>query len=261
MPDEPGVDSGAFEYLLPVHYDSSEHSLTILHPNLSLRPGDRVIWAFTGVPDGWAPWVQFKPGDLQPGFLGPFAGLTQIEGGIVGVCRAEIAKLPVTYTYRICLQKGLGLDWQAPTAAICSEQATLLVHGRERAATRIFHVRRGEEGKLTVEPLGQPLSSGETVEWIFDDPGDPLLWRPRINFGRYNGTGTIPNQLLGPFTCLVYEPGKVTGMGNSGVAGIYHFEVSLVSLATGEVTWISSGDPAIDNMGPVWDPVSGGPAG
>jgi hypothetical protein len=258
---EISADSG-LEYLIPVRYDATDHSLTILHPNLSLRPGDRAIWAFEGVPADWTPWIQFKPGDPQAGFLGPFASLAQIEGGISGHCRADLAELPATYTYRICIQKGVGLDWQATTAAICSQQATILVHEREqkRQQSLTFTVRSAGEGKLVVEPLGLPLQSGDTVEWIFDVPGDPALWRPRINFGRYTGTGTVPNQLLGPFTCLVYETGKVTGLGNSGVQGTYFFEVSLISLATGAVEWIGSDDPAIDNMGPIWDPVSGGPA-
>jgi len=251
----------ALEYLIPVRYDATDCSLTLLHPNLSLRPGDRVIWAFEGVPADWTPWLQFKPGDPEAGFLGPFASLAQIEGGISGHCRADLTGLPVTCTYRVCIQKGLGLDWQATTAAVCSQQATLLVHAREQPPLRTFNVKSAGEGKLAVEPLGVPLRTGETVEWIFDVPGDPALWRPRINFGRYAGTGTVPNQLLGPFTCLLYEQGKVTGLGNSGVPGTYFFEVSLISLATGQVEWIGSDDPAIDNMGPIWDPVSGGPAG
>lgn len=256
---ESAADS-ALDYLIPVRYDAADHSLTVLHPNLAIRPGDRAIWAFEGFPPDWAPWIQFKPGDLPAGFLGPFASLSQIEGGISGLCRADMVGLPVTYTYRICIQKGLGLDWQATTAAICSQQATLLVHAKEQPPVRTFIVHPAEEGKLAVEPLGVPLHTGEIVEWIFDVPGDPGLWRPRINFGRYTGTGAVPNQLLGPFTCLLYEQGKVTGLGNSGVSGTYFFEVSLISLATGQVEWIGSGDPAIDNMGPIWDPVSGGPA-
>jgi hypothetical protein len=248
------------EYLIPVHYDAADHSLTLLHANLSLRPGDRAIWAFEGVPADWTPWIQFKPGDPRDGFLGPFASLAQIEGGISGHCRADLTGLPVTYTYRICIQKGLGLDWEASTAAICSQQGTLLLQEEEPAAIRTFTVRGEGEGKLVVSPPGVPLQSGEIVEWIFDVPGDLSQWRPRINFSRYTGTGTVPNPLLGPFTCLLYEAGKVTGLGNSGVSGTYFFEVSLISLATGQVEWIGSDDPAIDNMGPIWDPVSGGPA-
>jgi hypothetical protein len=120
----------ALEYLIPVRYDAADHSLTILHPNLALRPGDRATWAFEGFPADWAPWIQFKPGDSPAGFLGPFASLAQIEGGISGLCHAGTVALPVTYTYRICVQKGLGLDWQATTASICSQQATILVHER-----------------------------------------------------------------------------------------------------------------------------------
>jgi hypothetical protein len=259
MPDA----SGSLEYLIPVQYDPAAHTLTILHPNISLRPGDRVIWACEGVPGGWAPWIQFKPdGGAQPGFLGPFSSLGQIEGGIWGLCSDSTEGLPATWTYRICIQKGLGLDWQANTAVICSQQATILVHNEVQAAVQTFHVSTGTDGQLAVDPPGVPLRSGQTVEWIFDDlPGDPKLWRPRVDFGRYSGTGTVPAQLLGPFTCLLYEPGKVTGLGNSGVAGTYFFQVSLVSIDTGQVAWISSSDPAIDNQGPVWDPVSGGPVG
>jgi hypothetical protein len=59
----------------------------------------------------------------------------------------------------------------------------------------------------------------------------------------------------------MYTAGRVTGLGNSGVTGHYHFAVSVISVSSGEVRWVNSSDPVIDNQGPIWDPVSGGPSG
>jgi PBP1b-binding outer membrane lipoprotein LpoB len=47
-------------------------------------------------------------------------------------------------------------------------------------------------------------------------------------------------------------------MGNSRVNGEYSFQVSVVKVGTGEILWMSSGDPVIDNRGGVVDPPGGG---
>jgi hypothetical protein len=258
------TDSG-LEYLIPVLFDPVEHSLTIRYPDLRVRPGDRVIWDFENIPDGWTPWIQFKPEGGPRDFLGPFASLSQIEAGLWAAVAADAPQ--AEFVYRATIQKGLGLDWQIQTSVLSSRQAAITVHGEPEIPRARFRVSplEGAEGKLKVEPESQPLQSGQSVIWDFEgfsvDPEVRAQWRPRIDFGRYEGGGEVPNQALGPFTCLRYEVARVTGFGNSGVAGSYHFEVSLISIATGEVRWVNSGDPAIDNKGPIWDPVSGGTSG
>lgn len=259
--------AGALEYLIPVQYDPAAQTLNILHPSLSLSPGDRVIWVFQGMPSGWSPWIQFKadPATGPRSFLGPFEALTQIEGGFWGTAVATVT--PGSSTYRACIQKGVGIDWQTTTALLCSAQATLeIVQERVPEPAVFFVASTAQEvaagvGELAVTPPLHTMEAGQGILWDFQDAisslGDPEHWRPRINFGLYEGDGSVPNQLLGPFTCLTYEAGKVTGLGNSGVAGKYHFEVSLISVSTGEVAWLSSGDPVIDNRGTVIDPVSG----
>lgn len=258
----PASDTGALEYLIPVVYAAAAHTLNIVHPVIAVRPGDRVIWVFEGLPDGWAPWIQLKGEEGARPFLGPFQSLTQIEGGLSGIVSSALPSLPASFTYRATAQKGLGLDWQTDTAVLSSAQATIEVHDEAAPSAVSFRVFEIESGKLGVAPEMQSVQSGQTVLWTFEDlPDTPEAWRPRIDFGLYDGTGTVPNRLLGPFTCLVYEKGKVTGLGNSGVTGGYHFQVSLISVSTGNVVWLSSGDPVIDNRGPIWDPVSGGPSG
>jgi hypothetical protein len=258
------ADSG-LEYLIPVLFDPSAHSLTIQHPSLSLRPGDRVIWDFVGIPGGWSPWIQFKPENGPRGFLGPFTNLSQVERGVWATTAADAQ--PSSFIYRASIQKGIALDWTAQTSVLNSGQATITVHTEPVIPAAIFRVSplEGTEATLQVEPESQPLRSGQSVIWNFEgfsaDPAEWGQWRPRIDFGGYEGTGEVPNQALGPFTCLMYEESRVTGLGNSGVTGSYPFEVSLVSVASGEIRWVNSGDPAVDNQGPAWNPVSGGPPG
>lgn len=258
MPDAPTT----LEYLVPVFVDSDELSLTIEHPDLRIRPGDRVIWDFVGLLDGWAAWIEIKAQAGSTSFLGPFETLAQIDGGVWGAAAADAQQ--GSFTYRACIQKGVGLDWETDMATLCSPQATLTVHTEPVPDTAIFTVSpaEGEVGKLEVSPETLDLVSGQAVAWRFEGfSGDASAWRPRIDFGLYEGDGTVPVRGLGPFTCLLFTQSQVTGLGNSGVTGSYHFQVSLLSAVSGEVLWINSGDPAIDNQGPIWDPVSGGPQG
>ena len=79
-------------------------------------------------------------------------------------------------------------------------------------------------------------------------PGDDRciqLYEP----GVANETNLALNEQLGPFGALTVLPGRLRGTGNSGVDGLYFFEVALVSVSTGQIGWLSSGDPVIDNRG------------
>jgi hypothetical protein len=269
MSEQEPAPTGALEYLIPVQYDGVANTLSILHPSLSLRPGDRVIWVFEGVPSSWSPWIQFKTdaGDGQGTFLGPFEILTQLEGGFWGATRQDSALLAASYTYRACIQKGLDSQWDSDVAFLCSPGATLELVQDLRLLPVTFNVAATAQqvapgvGELVVTPEMHFLESGQAVIWDFQEAlsslGDPDLWRPRVNFLRYEGYGTVVNQLLGPFTCLAYEAAKITGLGNTAVAGAYHFGVSISAVSHGEAIWVSSGDPVIDNRGTVIDPVSG----
>jgi plastocyanin len=259
------ASASGLEYLIPLQYDPVRQSLTIVHSQLTIRPGDRVTWVFQGIPAGWSPWIQFKPQGGPRDFLGPFESLNQVAGGIWGAASAETGA--AAYVYRACINQGVGLGWQEGSALLCSPQATLTVATDLPATAPVeFTVSSTAAqivtavGELAVHPEHASLESGQTVIWKFDDipQGETAHWRPRVTFGSYEGDGTVPNQLLGPFTCLAYAEGRVTGLGNSGVAGKYHFEVALVAVTSGEVAWLSSGDPVIDNRGSTADPISGG---
>ena len=262
MADDPSASG--LEYLVPVVFDPDQHSLTIQHPDLFIRPGDRVIWDFIGIPKGWAPWIQFKPDGGPRAFLGPFSSLSQVQNGIWALVASDVPSS--SFTYRASIQKGIGLDWQTGSSILSSSQASITVHTDPALEPARFRVSplEGEEDKLKVEPITQSLKSGQSVIWTFEGFSDPSLWeqwRPRVDFGRYEGEGEVELWPLGPFTCLQYKAAEVTGLGNSGVVGDFHFEVSIISIDKGEIRWVNSGDPVIDNQGPIWDPVSGGTSG
>src|SRR5262249_26812563 len=157
------------------------------------------------------------------------------ESGIWATA-ADASQAPQgSYVYRASIQKGLGLTWATETSVLCSRQATVTVHSEVALEPARFRVSplEGADDKLKVDPLTQDLKSGQSVIWTFEGfSGVPALWehwRPRINFGRYEGEGEVELRPLGPFTCLQYGEAQVTGLGNTGVLGSFHFEVSLVT--------------------------------
>jgi len=234
--------------------------LTVLRPRVTLNPGDTVVWSFLGIPEGWTPWIEFRHA-ANEAFIGPLEALTQTPGGIWGVCRADASwqgSAEIPFEYRAMIQKGFAAGWDGEGSIAWSAPATLAALPEGRGQQLAYEVALGtaEPSNLVVTPLLQTLAPGDTVVWSFpaDLPGGVEAWRPRIKFHRYEGSGTVTNQHLGPFSSLAVVPGRIRGTGNSGVEGLYFFEVALVSVATGQIGWLSSGDPVVDNRGGVIGP-------
>ncbi len=257
-PVHPETAPGPVTHLIQVQYDPSTLTLTVSRPSVSLNPGDTVVWNFLGIPEGWTPWVDFRRAGSDS-FIGPLSGLSQTAGGIWGACRTSgwTGTDPVQFEYRATIQKGFVAGWDTEGSLLWSAPASLRVLPATVGAERIFEVTLTGT-TLDVQPPGQPLDPGDVIVWQFQiqlpDGTDPGDWRPRIKFHRYEGTGTVPNQQLGPFSALTILPGEIRGTGNNGVDGVYFFEVALVSVATGEIGWLSSGDPVVDNRGGVGNP-------
>ena len=252
-------DAGPIAHLLQVLCDPANHTVTISCPVVTVRPGDRVIWSFSGIPAGWSPWIQVRRDTAGASFLGPFHSLSQSAGGVWGVCGVDQA--PGRFSYRALIQTGVGTGWDTESSALFSRSADIQVAPPSTGTRWSFDVTVADDGassQLLVNPQLVTLNPGDTLEWSFAGiPGEPGSWRPRIDFVRYDGEGAVPNLLLGPFNSLSYEADKVRGTGNNGVAGTYYFAVSLVSATSGEVLWFSSDDPAVDSRGEVGDPGSG----
>lgn len=248
-------DSQPLLHSLDVHCSLAEGSVRLELPRLAIKPGDRVFWNFRGVPEDWVPWIVFV--EPEAGFLGPFESLTQGGGGLLGLVRPE---LPVgSFSYRVLIQKGLGVGEDSETATLTSRVSHLDVATPDWGELRSFDVRAVEkDGRHTLEilPLGHRFEPGDWVEWRFDLSLLQGPWRPRISFQRYLGEDETPNLFLGPFTSVYYATDRVIGMGNNRIPGLYFFIVSVTSIQTGEVRWVSSGDPAIDSRGSVSDPGS-----
>jgi hypothetical protein len=259
---DPESGTGPVDHLVQVHCDPASYTVTIACPRVTVRPGDRVIWSFSGIPEGWSPWIQIRRETEGASFLGPFLSLSQSAGGVWGACRLDQA--PGKVSYRAAIQKGVGLGWDTESSALFSRSAEIEVAPPATGTRRSFEVTvdtSGTSHQLLITPHLLILEPGDTLEWTFQGiPGEPGSWRPRVDFIRYTGAaGSVPNLLLGPLNSLTYETDKVRGTGNNGIAGTYYFEVTLVSAGSGEVLWFSSGDPAVDNRGTVGDPGSGVP--
>jgi len=245
--------TGPIDHLIPVIFDPATVSLTLPFDSVAVRPGDRVLWRFEGVPPGWSPWIEFRAG-TGSSFTGPFTSLAQGATEVWGPLADELPTGLISY--RALLQQGFGGSKGRPMAMVTSAESTLSIHPTERGASLVFTVDLGERDGapiLLVAPDTQVLDTLDVVEWQFRGiPGEPGEFRPRVDFVLYDGAGPEPpNRRLGPFTSLTYDANGVRGMGNVGVQGQYHFEVMIVRVVTGEAVWISSGDPVVDNRGSV----------
>lgn len=251
--------TGPINHLIRVESDLGSSTLIIAQPSVVIKPGDRVIWEFSGIPDGWVPWIEFRP---DSDFFGPLADLTQSAATVWGTCRAEPSLVGQGFAYRASIQKGWGTGWENGTATIHSNAAGLTIASAETGAVQRFTVTR-EGDSLSVSPVGVIIQPGDAVEWIFENVADDAEgpWHPLVVFRRYDGSGEVSNLYLGPHTSLTTQGDRVQGMGNNRVSGTYYFQASAIRISDGQALWISSGDPAIDNRGGAADPTSGGGPG
>jgi plastocyanin len=254
------LPAGPVVHLIPVTFDLSSATVTLEYNTVALKPGDRVVWELFGLPGGWSPWIEFRS-EANDSFLGPFAGLTQTSSSLWGTCREEPDLVGTVFTYRISVQKGVGVGWESGMTVINSSAGTLAVRSTNAGTSHRFTVTPSETDPLalSVSPNAVTVQLGDSVEWVFEGIEDDVkTWRPILNFTQYTGEGEVPNDYLGPFTGLETAISRVRGIGNTRVDGFYHFQVSVVKVDSGEILWISSGDPVVDNRGGVVDPPGGG---
>jgi hypothetical protein len=253
--DETG--RGPVTHLIQVQCDLASHTVSVTRADVVIHPGDTVVWSFIGLPEGWTPWIQFRQATVDMPFVGPLAGITQSAAGVWGIC-TEAPGEATSYEYRASIQRGVGGGWGDAGSMLWSAAVQLRVFpdvlGQEIVSTVVL----GAEGTATlvITPRLQTLTASDAfiLEFPKDLPGGTGAWRPRLDFHRYEGGGEVPNRLLGPFQALTIEPGRIRGTGNNDVQGLYFFEVALVNIATGQVDWVSSDDPVVDNRGGVVAP-------
>lgn len=239
--------AGAATHVIPVHFDDTTHALTVTRPAVLARPGDTIVWAFAGAPAGYVPWIEFRPAESGDSF-GPLASLNRSESAAWGICPANQPE--GVFLYRAVLQKGHLRAWENEGSSYWSRTNTVEILSAGSGQEKLFTIQLDPSTqKLFVSPDALHVESIDTVLWSF--PPESAGWVPRVTFFQYDGDGTVPNLQLGPFTTLNTGTGQVRGMGSTGIKGIYHFEVALVSASTGEVSWVNSGDPVIDNRGGV----------
>lgn len=260
MADEP---AGPVEHLITVRCDSTNATVTLQQPSLGLKLGDRVVWQFFGMPDSWSPWIEFRPQEDGTPFLGPFTALTQSASALWGEVRMDDSLVGQTVVYRVSIQKGVGAGWDQGDAVISSASGALTIGPEDHGTLQTFTVTPSDKDLvLKVSPIGVIIQPGDTVEWDFQGiPAEPNTWRPVVSFNRYDGKGKVPNEYLGPFDSLTTGVDRIRATGNSRVSGTYYFKVSVVRLSDGEILWVGSGDPAIDNRGGVGDPTGDGTGG
>jgi hypothetical protein len=253
--------AGPVEHLITVQCDSTSSTLTLQEPSVALKLGDRVVWQFFGMPDGWSPWIELRSQESGTQFLGPFTGLTQSAAALWGEVRMDDCLVGQTVVYRVSIQRGIGSGWDQGEATVRSAAGALTINPEDHGTLQTFTVEPDGDHTLKVSPIGVIIQPCDTVEWVFQGVADPSSWRPVVSFDHYDGRGDVPNAYLGPFSSLATGGDRIRGTGNNQVAGIYHFKVSVIRISDGAILWMGSSDPAIDNRGGVVDPTGGGTGG
>lgn len=252
-------------YVVPVRCDLAAGSLQVERPLLRLQRGEGVIWSFDSLPADFIPLVEFQPGSIGEGPYGPFRSLRQVGNLIIGEGagegEGETVEGAVGYLYRVVAARGFNLGWREPSAMVCSAAATLVCGPGEPQKVTVTVTPASDGKSLEVAPRRVTLAGDEVIVWDFSALEMAGLG-PRIRFYRFDPhaeAGQPANLHFGPFRSLFYGSGTdvkgIMGAGNNEVRGIYYYEVSAVSVNSGTVLWLSSGDPTIDNRG---DPAPGG---
>ncbi len=251
---------GPVTHMFEVDVDLERFDIQVAEPDFVVQPGDTVVWQFRGLPKDWTPWISMDEAGpvgsvIEP--FGPFASISQAASTVLAVVRADL-DTDQTCSYRAAVQRGLAVPGTV-LAQLVSQPASVTVSKESPGCQWVFEVTLDRDaGTLNVQPDQIVRKPGDTVLFDFShvpDEGD--LLRPRVSFKHYTGGGTPPNTFFGPFSSLVTtaEPRTILGQGNSMVAGNYSFEVAMIAKASGEVRWVASVDPAVDNEGPPPDPL------
>lgn len=250
-PGPPGPVTHMFE----VEVDLERFDIGLGKRSLVVRPGDTVVWQFRGLPKDWTPWISIdRDGPvgsvIEP--FGPFASISQAVSTVLAVVRSDLEN-DETYSYRPAVQRGLAVP-DAVLAQIVGNPASVTISAENPGCQWVFEVTLDRDaGTLNVQPDRIERQPGDTVLFDFSKvPDAKNLLRPRVSFKRYSGDGTPPNAFFGPFSSLVTtaEPRTILGQGNSMVAGAYIFEVAMIAKSSGEVRWLASVDPTVDNEVP-----------
>ncbi|HSS75468.1 MAG TPA: hypothetical protein VLV54_01870, partial [Thermoanaerobaculia bacterium] len=145
---------GPVTHLIPVRFDVANVTVTLEDSNTILKPGDRVVWELFGLPAGWSPWIEFRSEAAGGSFLGPFAGLTQTSASLWGTCREEPDLEGTSFSYRISVQKGIGLGWENGMTMVNSSAGTLEIRSGDLGRVHLFTVTPSAEEPraLSVSP-------------------------------------------------------------------------------------------------------------
>lgn len=253
------------DQVVRVDFDRDRLRLTLAPAHIRVRPGDRIIWLFNGIPGGFFPWIRFLPAGGEESGRGPqpVESVFQNASGLWGTATGA----PGTYGYRATIQARFSADREDEPGSFSTAPAQLEVLSAEAqvGGLHVVRIRRRADGRLAADPECVCLHEGDQVEWRFDarvleDSLGPL--KPRVLFTAYNAAaesvlpGGAVDLPLGPFTTIACTPGHgneatVTATGYAANApGSYSYRVFAFRDSDGQIVWASSPDPTIDDEGP-----------
>jgi plastocyanin len=244
------------QQVIQVVFDREHFRLSLTPNQVMVQPGDVVIWQFVQLPAGWAPWIRFDPASTPSPYSGPLTSLSQNASSIWGMVSPAVAADPAqVFIYRPVVHCHLGTSSEDGFATIYGANASVTVQTASQAAlatNTLIQVSPGMGRELRVSPELVTIRHGETVTWEFAPEilgSEQGCLQPRVQFLQYHGDGD-PGQLeIGPFTTLTYVDNLITGSGSAQIPGVYSYQVMTLREVTGEIVWMSSSDPVIDDRG------------
>ena len=272
---------------IPVRLDVASLSLTDDPGPETISQLDVVEWVFepTELTGQWVPMIYFDIVKDEQGssYCGPFEDLTQtiqedpgepklvVKGRVrypspggfpyyAGLCKGVAEKNePGEHRQLVSFRSSRQILKVSPPAPMGREERARAADSRQEPTYELPVTMAGDGKSLWVPLSPVPLLREDTeVLWNFKEavasasgkvPGNTY---PLIVFYRFRpkeDNGQPPNVCFGPFKKLVYKPTAVIGYGCGVCRGTYHYEAAVLTSRRLSLTFVSSGDPQVDDEG------------
>ncbi len=240
------------DFVFQVDFNEKEFSLDYQFENITIPSGTNVLWKINNLPEHWSTIMEFyEKGVGVHNFRGPFEEILVTDQGLLGI-NSQPSSEP--WTFRILVQKGLASFGIGQAVAMIGASQELTVRGEGKTIDiNVLLKQEGGVEVLTVDREHVRIDPGERILWDFTEVVEKFPnYQPFISYGSKpitQGQRSVPNFSFGPFVGFKHSEGRVLAYGNTGIEGVYRYDVFALDLDSSTVRLFSSGDPQTDNEG------------